>query len=468
MTSKEKRRSVEGMPKISSAMPTSPTEPKKDKKESKKDSRGPKVDKKNLSKAERRAAAQKEQELARSRKQKSGTPSLDRQKTETLGAMEVRERKLPKQNVVKSIPAVIAAAIGVDELNINRVPYFLHLPDFNLSAPLSDSMLHPEIVRLGVKYANGIIRGSSARCVGLITAFKAVVADFKLPQKIEFSKAFYDYLRPMIRYIIECRPLSVSMGNMIRSFKSKISSCRGMMEIEALKLLDEYLDEFLDERLLTAQQLICDFGTKKIVDGDVIVTYACSFVVSKVLIEAKNAGKNFRLICVDSNPLMEGKEFIKRMTEAGIDCTYVLLNGACYVMKEATKVFLGAYALLSNGNLVSRVGTALVAMAAHEYKVPVIVCAETIKFSEKTMLDSITWNELGNANDLAENRFNDTEENLLANWKDTKGLTLLSIYYDVTPTEYITMIVTEFGMIPPTSVPVIIREYGNPDEELET
>lgn len=30
--------------------------------------------------------------------------------------------------------------------------------------------------------------------------------------------------------------------------------------------------------------------------------------------------------------------------------------------------------------------------------------------------------------------------------------------YDVTPIEHVTLVVTEYGMIPPTSVPVIIRE----------
>lgn len=30
--------------------------------------------------------------------------------------------------------------------------------------------------------------------------------------------------------------------------------------------------------------------------------------------------------------------------------------------------------------------------------------------------------------------------------------------YDITPPEYITMIITEVGMIPPSSVPVVLRE----------
>jgi len=31
--------------------------------------------------------------------------------------------------------------------------------------------------------------------------------------------------------------------------------------------------------------------------------------------------------------------------------------------------------------------------------------------------------------------------------------------YDLTPAEFIGMVITEVGMVPPTSVPVILREY---------
>ena len=36
---------------------------------------------------------------------------------------------------------------------------------------------------------------------------------------------------------------------------------------------------------------------------------------------------------------------------------------------------------------------------------------------------------------------------------------LLNLTYDAMPSEYVTLVVTEFGAIPPTSVPVILREY---------
>lgn len=65
------------------------------------------------------------------------------------------------------------------------------------------------------------------------------------------------------------------------------------------------------------------------------------------------------------------------------------------VSLQVSKVFVGAYSMLSNGTLISRVGTAVVAAMAHSYNVPVMVCCETYKFSERVLLDSICFNQLG-------------------------------------------------------------------------
>ena len=64
------------------------------------------------------------------------------------------------------------------------------------------------------------------------------------------------------------------------------------------------------------------------------------------------------------------------------------------------QVFLGASAVLSNGTVMSRAGSAAVAMMANSSSKPVIICCETFKFHEKVQLDSITSNELGDPSAL--------------------------------------------------------------------
>jgi len=117
-------------------------------------------------------------------------------------------------------------------------------------------------------------------------------------------------------------------------------------------------------------------------------------------------------------------------------------------------VLLGAHAMMTNGRLYSRIGTALVAMEANEADKPVIVLCETIKFSDRVALDSIVHNEIAPANELV------IAGGPLENWMNVKKLQLCNPMYDVTPAEYIQMIVTESGNIPTTSVPVLHR-LGN-------
>ena len=53
----------------------------------------------------------------------------------------------------------------------------------------------------------------------------------------------------------------------------------------------------------------------------------------------------------------------------------------------------------------------------------------------------------------------------LASWQTSPRLGLLNLKYDAMPAEYVTVVVTEFGMIPPTSVPVILREYSESNRQ---
>jgi translation initiation factor eIF-2B subunit delta len=90
-----------------------------------------------------------------------------------------------------------------------------------------------------------------------------------------------------------------------------------------------------------------------------------------------------------------------RALQADIACSYVFLSGLSYSIREVTKVVLGAAAVLSNGTVLSRSGSAAVAMCAAASSKPVLVCCEAFKFHERVQLDSITHNELGDPDLLA-------------------------------------------------------------------
>ncbi|GJN23932.1 hypothetical protein PR202_gb11627 [Eleusine coracana subsp. coracana] len=163
-------------------------------------------------------------------------------------------------------------------------------------------------------------------------------------------------------------------------------------------------------------------------------------------------------IVVDSRPKLEGQGLLRRLVAKGIDCTYTHINAISYIMHEVTRVFLGASSVLSNGTVYSRVGTASVAMVAHAFGIPVLVCCEAYKFHERVQLDSICANELGDP-DVILKVPGKADLDHLKDWADNANLQLLNLTYDATPSDYVSMIITDYGMLPPTSVPVIVREY---------
>lgn len=59
------------------------------------------------------------------------------------------------------------------------------------------------------------------------------------------------------------------------------------------------------------------------------------------------------------------------------------------------------------------------------------------------------------------------EDDVLSNWKDQPNLKLLNLMYDLTPSDFVTGIVTEVGILPPASVAVLLREMS-PDSQVKS
>jgi translation initiation factor eIF-2B subunit delta len=291
----------------------------------------------------------------------------------------------------------------------------------------------------------------------MLGAFKKVIQDYKTPPQKLLSRDLEATIKPYISFLTTSRQLSVSMGNTIKWLKLTITNISPEMpEKEAKKLLCEEIDAYLNEKVTLADEAISNFCCKRIIkDGDVLLVYAYSSIVVKSLIDAHRKGINFKVIVVDSRPKLEGRHCLRSLVDAGIKCSYIFINAVSYIMKEVSKVMLGAHSVLANGYVVSRVGAAMISLVAKSYNVPVLVCCETYKFSEKVQADAFVINELGDPNDLVS--INRRRGNLLSGWKELHSLGLLNLTYDVTSPDLVAMVITEVGGLPCTSVPVILR-----------
>ncbi|XP_037492112.1 translation initiation factor eIF-2B subunit delta isoform X2 [Jatropha curcas] len=349
----------------------------------------------------------------------------------------------------------------------SRVELFRHLPQYERGTQLPDleskffqlDPMHPAVYKVGLQYLSGDICGGNARCIAMLLAFQEVIKDYSIPLEKTLVRDLTAKIGSYVSFLIECRPLSISMGNAIRFLKNRIAKLPlTLSESEAKAALISDIDRFINEKIILADRVIVKHAVTKIRDGDVLLTYGSSSAVEMILLHAHELGKQFRVVIVDSRPKLEGQLLLRRLVGKGVSCTYTHINAVSYMMHEVTRVFLGASSVLSNGTVYSRVGTASVAMVAHAFGVPVLVCCEAYKFHERVQLDSICFNELGDPDAISKVRGRE-EINFLDGCANRENLQLLNLIYDATPSEYVSMIVTDYGMVPPTSVPVIVREY---------
>lgn len=349
----------------------------------------------------------------------------------------------------------------------NRVELFRHLPQYEHGSQLPDleakffqlDPMHHAVYKVGLQYLSGDISGGNARCIAMLQAFQEVIKDYRVPPEKALARDLTAKISSYVSFFIACRPLSISMGNAIRFLKSRIAKLPlTLSESEAKASLQSDIDRFISEKIILANKVITKHAVTKIRDGDVLLTYGSSSAVEMILLHAHELGKQFRVVVVDSRPKLSGQLLLSRLAAKGLSCTYTHINAVSYIMKEVTRVFLGASSVLSNGTVYSRVGTACVAMVAHAFRVPVLVCCEAYKFHERVQLDSICSNELGDPDVISKVQGRE-DVNYLDGWANTGNLQLLNLIYDATPSDYVSMIVTDYGMVPPTSVPVIVREY---------
>lgn len=133
--------------------------------------------------------------------------------------------------------------------------------------------------------------------------------------------------------------------------------------------------------------------------------------------------------------------FLKTLNKYEIQCYYTTLPNVTYFIDKCSMVFIGASSIFLNGNVLAKSGSSLVALIAKKYKKPFYVLCQSIKFSDRILkANSLLYNHNGNKEENRE---------------------ILKLEADIIHYKYISVLITDYGLIPATSVPVILREFRN-------
>jgi len=300
------------------------------------------------------------------------------------------------------------------------------------------------------------IKNMEIRGAGRIArAAVEALADYAKNLDVSDPVGFRQEMQKAARILIETRPTAVSLPNAVKSV------VRALDEFESVDAAREAVlsraAEFI-QRSEHAVERIADIGARHISDGDVLLTHCNSEAALGCILKAHSQGKEIEVYATEVRPRDQGLITIKTLNEAGIPTNYIVDSAVRYFINEVDMVFVGADAIAVNGAVVNKIGTAQIALAAHEARTNFIVAAETYKFAPRTILGELIEIE---ERDPAEVLAREIAEEL-------PYVRVRNPAFDVTPADYIDLIVTEQGAIPPELAFTVIRDYlGWTIEELQ-
>ncbi|MCI4409426.1 MAG: hypothetical protein JHC26_10070 [Thermofilum sp.] len=251
--------------------------------------------------------------------------------------------------------------------------------------------------------------------------------------------------------ILKARPTASMLQNAVRLLTNNLA-------VTEVSTLDDFIASYENTRQAIVKKIFSDIeesstiASRRLANDDTVMTNSYSLFVKRTIEKAVEEGKKIKVYVTESRPTGEGVKFAAELSDKGIE-TYLIVDSAVrFFMKEVDKVLLSSEAISANGAVVNKIGTSLIALAAHEARVRVYVVSSTFKFSPETLVG-----------ELVEIPEIEISEYMPEGWEKLKALKPKSPLFDVTPPSYIDAIITEKGVIAPEFAVMMFREsFGWP------
>lgn len=304
--------------------------------------------------------------------------------------------------------------------------------------------MNTEAKRIGEEIASMKIRGAGRIAVAASKAIRAAAVASKAADPVAFSTE----IKEVARYLVSTRPTAVSLPNAVRYVLRNGMNGDSVDELKDAVVSAASEFEYNAENALVA---IGDYGAKRILSGDKILTVCNSNAAIEIMKRAHSQGKDIEVFAMETRPRFQGRLTAQALASEGIDVSLIVDSAARYYMKDIDHVITGADAIAANGAVINKIGTAAAALAAHESRARVMVAAESYKFHPDTIVGKLVTIEERDGNEIIAQQ-------------DREALGAVGVHnpvFDITPPEYIDLIVTDRGVLPPqASFYLITTLYG--------
>jgi ribose 1,5-bisphosphate isomerase len=283
------------------------------------------------------------------------------------------------------------------------------------------------------------VQGARNVAITAIKAIEELTAKSKAQNKAQFMNELFD-ARNILFSSRETEPL---MRNAVRQIIHEVERSKEKEPKELATLVHQAANKFL-QNLETSKKKIAEIGSKRIKSSSRILTHCHSSTVTHIFERAKKEGKQFEIICTETRPRFQGRITAQELIDLDIKTTMIVDSAVRFFINKVDLVMVGSDAITSEGNVINKIGTSLIALAANEARTPFYVVSELLKFDPSTVHGDYEKIEERNPNEI---------------WTEAPSkLKIRNPAFDITRRNYIHGIICEEGVISPHSVLEVVRK----------
>ena len=229
------------------------------------------------------------------------------------------------------------------------------------------------------------------------------------------------------------------MKNGLKYIMSKVEKEKEDCCVEDIpKIIEGHKNEYYD-MLQNSKKKIAEIGARRIpeIKGDkefIVMTHCHSSLVTGILLEAKRQGKTFKVINTETQPRLQGRKTAEKLLKAGIEVIHVVDSAMRWAIRhfQADLILIGADSITSEGTIINKIGSRLLALVAHEEHVPFYVASPLLKYNPETNLGILETIEMRDPQEI---------------WKNPpEGIIILNPAFETVSRRYIDGLITEAGI----------------------
>jgi len=244
--------------------------------------------------------------------------------------------------------------------------------------------------------------------------------------------------------LIDTRPTEPAMKNGLKFIMNKL-------EQEKESIITEYISDIIEkyknlycDMLQNSKKRIAEIGSRRIPSSSQkfnVMTHCHSSLVTGILLEAKKQGKDFKVINTETQPRLQGRKTAIKLLNAGIEVIHVVDSAMRWAVRhyQVDLILIGADSITSEGTIINKIGSRLLALVAHEEHVPFYVASPLLKYNPETNLGLLETIEMRDPQEIWEN--------------PPKGIEILNPAFETVSRRYIDGLITEAGIFASSHVP---------------